>query len=40
MKAPLLWNGLPDSLHRDNNVETFKLNLKHCYLEYIICRST
>ena len=28
VKAPLLWNGLPDSLHRANNVETFKAELK------------
>ena len=28
IKAPLLWNGLPDSLHRSNNVEIFKADLK------------
>ena len=28
IKAPLLWNGLPDSLCRANNVETFKAELK------------
>ena len=28
IKAPLLWNGLPDSLHRSYNVETFKAELK------------
>ena len=26
--APLLWNGLPEPLHRANNVETFKAELK------------
>ena len=29
IRAPLLWNGLPDSLHRANNVETFKAGLKN-----------
>ena len=28
IRAPLLWNGLPDSLCRANNVETFKAELK------------
>ena len=28
IKASLLWNKLPDSLHRANNVETFKAELK------------
>ena len=28
IKVPSLWNGLPDSLHRANNVETFKAELK------------
>ena len=28
IKAPLLWNGLPDSLPRANNVETFKAEIK------------
>ena len=27
IRAPLLWNGLPDSLGRANNVETFKAEL-------------
>ena len=28
IKAPLLWNGLPDSLCKANNIETFKAELK------------
>ena len=28
IKAPLLWNGLQDSLCRANNVETFRAELK------------
>ena len=28
IKAQLLWNELPDSLHRANNVETLKAELK------------
>ena len=39
IKALSLWNGLPDSLHRANDEETFKAELKNTYLNNIICRS-
>ena len=34
--APQIWNDLPDNLHEEINLETFKTNSRHIFLKNFI----